>query len=214
MIIRATSLLVSLIVASAPAAAQYVIPLTTGDGRVGCTQGMTGIGRPQLWEAVRDETAPGGWALSEVAGDSTDLHFPFCIDTQMAARDFDATMRFKIVSGIREQAAGLMFRARDATDYYVARASALDGTVKLYRMLGGRRSQLASAPMPVKAGNWSEMRVVATKGKIEVSLDGKLALSFTDRSSPQAGTIGVWTQSDSKVLFSSLLVSAATTRPY
>jgi hypothetical protein len=203
------TVLLLLVCTAMPAAAQYVVPLATADGRVGCTQGMTGIGRPQHWEAVRDEGAASGWALSEVAGDSTDLHFPFCIDTQMAARDFDARLRFKIVSGIREQAAGLMFRARDATDYYVARANALDGTVKLYRMLGGRRSQLATAAAEIKAGAWSEIRVVALKEKIDVSLDGKAVLSFTDRAPLQPGTMGVWIQSDSRVLFSSLLVANA-----
>ena len=54
----------ALILAAAPAWAQYVVPLATADGRVGCTQGMTGIGRPQNWEAVKDADAPGGWALA------------------------------------------------------------------------------------------------------------------------------------------------------
>jgi hypothetical protein len=212
MLFRVVLVLLS-VAGATPAAAQYVLPLATGDGRVGCTQGMTGIGRPQNWQAVRDAGGLGGWALSEVTGDATDLHFPFCIDTQIAPRDFDATMRFKIISGTHEQAAGLMFRARDATDYLVARASALDGTVKLYRILGGRRSQLATAQAPVKTEIWSELRVVAIKDRIEVSLDGKTTLSFTDRSAPQPGTMGVWVQSDSRVLFGSLLVANVSSRP-
>ncbi len=197
-------------VAAAPAAAQYVVPLTTADGRVGCTQGMTGIGRPQHWEAVKDQDAPGGWALSETTGDSTDLHFPFCIDLQATARDFDASLRFKILGGVREQAAGLIFRARDATDYFVARASATDGSVKLYRMLGGRRSQLASKEAPVKTGKWSMLRVVATKERIEVWLDDVSMFVFTDRAFAQSGALGVWTQSDSKVHFGQMLVGAPT----
>ena len=76
--------------ASAPGWAQYVVPLATADGKVGCTQGMTGIGRPQHWEAVKDKDAQNGWALTETTGDPTDLHFPFCIDTQATVRDFEA----------------------------------------------------------------------------------------------------------------------------
>jgi hypothetical protein len=196
----------ALFLAVSPAAAQYVVPLATADGRVGCTQGMTGIGHPQHWEAVKDGDAPAGWALAEITGDPTDLRFPFCIDTQAVVRDFDATLRLKIVAGAREQAGGLMFRAQNATDYVVARASALDGTVKLYRVLDGRRTQLASRDAGVKAATWIALRVLAVKARIEVWLDRAPVLKFDDHSSLQAGTMGVWTQADSLVHFGSMLV--------
>ena len=195
------------LVVSAPAQAQMVLPLTTIDGRVGCTQGMTGIGRPPGWEAVKDEEAPGGWALVETTRDSTDLHFPFCIFLQAITRDFDATLRFKPVSGTREQAGGLMFRAQDATDYFVARASALDGTVKLYRMTGGRRSQLASKEAKLTVGRWHELRVKAVEKRIEVFLDGAPVLSFDDPGIVRPGALGAWSPSDSITHFGSLLVA-------
>ncbi|HZQ02145.1 MAG TPA: family 16 glycoside hydrolase [Reyranella sp.] len=198
---------VALLLAASPAAAQYVVPLATPDGKVGCTQGMTGIGRIQHWEAVKDKDAPAGWALAETSGDSTDLHFPFCLDVQTAARDFDAAMRFKILSGSHEQAAGLMFRAQNASDYFVAWASALRNAVKLYRVLGGRRTELANKDTPVKAGAWHTMRVLAAKGSIEVWLDGASMLTYKDRLPSQAGAVGVWTQSDSLVHFGQLLLA-------
>lgn len=209
------TIFLAVLLAASPACssawAQYVLPLATAGGKVGCTQGMTGIGHPQHWEAVQDKEAQGGWALSETTGDPTDLHFPLCIDTQAAARDFDSSLKFKIVSGTREQAAGLLFRALDATNYYVARASALDNTVKLYRVLDGRRSQLASKETPVKAGAWHNLRVVAVSQRIEVWLNGTSMLAFDDRSPPQAGTMGIWTQSDSNVRFGQMLVGPAPT---
>ncbi len=55
---------------ASPASAQLVVPLTTSDGRVACTQGMTGIGRPPDWQAVADPDGAGGWALAETAGDA------------------------------------------------------------------------------------------------------------------------------------------------
>ena len=42
-------LFVAAILLAFPASAQLVVPLTTPDGRVACTQGMTGIGRPATW---------------------------------------------------------------------------------------------------------------------------------------------------------------------
>ncbi len=195
--------------AAEPAAAQLVAPLTTSDGRVACLQGMTGIGRPPHWEAVADEDALGGWALVETARDATDLHFPLCISIQTVARDFDATLRFKAVSGTRERTAGLMFRAQDATDYYVAKASALDGSVRLYRMQGGRRSQLASKDVEIRTGEWYALRVVAKVDRIEVFLGDSSLFSVTDRSLVRAGTLGVWSQADSITHYGSLVVAPA-----
>ena len=41
----------------------------------------------------------------------------------------------------------------------------------------------------------------------EVSLDGTPLFKATDASLPQPGTVGVWSQADSIILFGSLLVA-------
>lgn len=189
-----------------PASAQLVVPLTTPDGRVACTQGMTGVGRPPDWRAVRDPDGPDGWTLAELAGDAADLRFPLCISEQAVTRDLDATLRFKPLSGTRAQVAGLMFRAQSANDYYVVRTNALDNSVRFYRMNKGKRSQLASKEAPIETGKWHSLRVIAAGDRFEVALDGKSLFDTTDRSLPQAGAMGVWSQADSVTHYGSLLV--------
>jgi hypothetical protein len=190
--------------------AQLVAPLTTSDGRIACQQGMTGVGRAQRWEAVPDKQALGGWALSETAGDATDLRFPLCISTQTVARDLDATLRFELVSGTHEQAAGLIVRAQNASDYYVAKASAIGGgSVRLYRMAGGRRAELANKKVPLKTGQQYALRLIAKQDRFEVLLDDKSLFKVTDASLMRPGTVGVWSQSDSITHFQSLLVADA-----
>ena len=168
---------------------------------------MTGVGRPPSWQPVADPDAPDGWALAETAGDPADLRFPLCISEQTVTRDFDATLRFKPISGTRAQVAGLMFRAQSASDYYVVRANALDNSVRLYRMEKGKRSQLASKEAPIEAGKWHSLRVIAANERFEVALDGKTLFDVTDRSLPQSGPLGVWSQADSVTRYGSLLVS-------
>ncbi|HEX9328022.1 MAG TPA: family 16 glycoside hydrolase [Reyranella sp.] len=192
---------------ASPAFAQLVVPLTTADGRVACVQGMTGIGRPPNWQPVADPDAPDGWALTETAGDAADLRFPLCISQQGIPRDFDATLRFKPISGTRAQVAGLMFRAQSASDYYVVRANSLDNSVRLYRMEKGKRSQLAAKEAPLEAGKWHSLRVIAANERFEVALDGKPLFDVTDRSLPQSGPLGVWSQADSVTRYGSLLVA-------
>ena len=200
-------LALAMLLVAPPAFAQLVVPLTTADGRVACTQGMTGLGRPPSWQPVADPDAPDGWALAETAGDPTDLRFPLCISPQAVTRDFDATLRFKPISGTRAQVAGLMFRAQSANDYYVVRANSLDNSVRLYRMEKGKRSQLASKEAPIEAGKWHSLRVIAANERFEVALDGKTLFDVTDRSLPQSGPLGVWSQADSVTRYGSLLLS-------
>jgi hypothetical protein len=196
------------------AQAQLVAPLATSDGKVACTQGMTGVGRTQVWEAVADKRGLGGYALAETAGDPTDLRFPLCVCTEIVALDLDASLRLTIVSGTHEQAGGLMFRAQNANDYYVARVSALDGgSVKLYRMAGGRRAELGAKTVAVKTGEPLTLRVLAKQEQIEIFLNGNSVLKLTDRSLIAPGPVGVWSQSDSIVHFDSLLVAPATIPP-
>ncbi len=198
--------LLPLLFTALPASAQLVVPLTTPDGRVGCTQGKTGIGRPADWRAVADPDGPDGWALVESEPDATDQRFPLCISEQTTGRDFDATLRFKPISGSRDQVAGFIFRAQTASDYYVVRANARDNSVRLYRMDKGKRSQLGSKEAPVTLGQWHSLRVIAVNDRIEVALDGKPLFDVTDRTLVQAGAVGVWSQADSVTRYGSLLI--------
>ncbi|WIM12429.1 hypothetical protein [Enhydrobacter sp.] len=197
----------AVLMAMRPAFGQLVAPLTTSDGRVACIQGETGIGRPPAWEAVPDPQALGGWALVETAGDRTELHFPLCISGQTVALDVDATLRFKPVSGTAARSAGVVLRAQNANDYYVVAANALDGAVRLYRMQGGRRAQIAAKDVAIATGQWHKLRVILKGDKFQAFLDDASLFSATDRTLPVPGTVGVWSQSDSVTHFGSLLVA-------
>jgi hypothetical protein len=200
-------LFLALLLPAAPAAAQLVAPLVLPDGRIACTQGATGVGRAAAWKTVPDPSAPGGWALSETAGDATDLRFPLCISEQVVAGDVEATLRFKAIGGSHARAAGLVLRAQSATDYYVIRADALEGSVRLYRMFGGRRAQIAAKDAPVASDQWHVLRVILIGNAFDVSLDGASLFKATDASLPLPGAVGVWSQADSIILFGSLLVA-------
>ncbi len=200
------SFLLASVVSTTPVSAQLLVPLTTPDGRVACTQGMTGIGRPAAWRALADPDGPSGWVLTETAADPTDSRFPLCVNEQAILRDLDATLRFKLVSGARERVAGFVFRAQSANDYYVVRASALENSVRFYRMEKGKRRQIGGKEIQVESGKWHSLRVVAVNDRFEVMLNGTSLFNATDRTLPQAGPVGVWSQADSVTYYGSLLM--------
>ena len=200
-------LVLAALLLAAPASAQLMVPLTTPDGRVACSQGMTGLGRPPVWQGAEDPEGPNGWVLTETVGDPNDLRFPLCINEQAVTRDFDATLRFKILGGSKAQVGGFVFRAQSASDYYVVRASALDNSVRLYRVEKAKRSQIGAKDVPVALDKWHSLRVVSAGERFEVSFDGQSLFGVTDRTLPQAGAMGVWSQADSRTRYGSILVS-------
>jgi len=189
-----------------PALAQALAPLVTAEGKVACIQGMTGIGHPSRWEAVPDSEASYGWALTETGEDATDMHFPICICQGLAARDVSATLRFSPISGSKAQTAGLVLRAQSANDYYVVAANALDGSVRLFRMFGGRRAQLAAKDGTIAANQWHDLKVTLVGDRFEVWLDQVLKFNTSDKNLERPGAIGVWTQADSLIRFGALVI--------
>src|SRR5260370_28387188 len=59
--------------------------------------------------------------------------------------DVDVAVRFRPISGKEDASGGIIFRARDAKNYFLVRANALENNFRLYTMVNGKRSTVASA---------------------------------------------------------------------
>jgi hypothetical protein len=169
--------------------------------------GLTGKGGPVRWELLRDESAPNGpTVLAETSGDRTSDRFPLAILEGFEARDVEVRVRFKPISGKVDQAAGLMVRVRDEDNYYIARANALEGNVRLYKVVDGKRQQFAGVAVTVLKGKWQELGLRVEGNRLTVSLDGKELFNATDRTFAEAGRVGLWTKADSLTYFDELIV--------
>jgi len=168
--------------------------------------GLTGKGGPVRWELLRDESAPNGpTVLAETSGDRTSDRFPLAILKGFEARDVEVRVRFKPVAGKVDQAAGLMVRVQDEDNYYVARANALEGNVRLYKVVGGKRRQFAGVGAEVPRGTWQELGLRVEGDRLTVSLDGKELFGATDRTFAKPGRVGLWTKADSLTHFDDLV---------
>jgi hypothetical protein len=174
----------------------------------GFTAGLTGEGRPVEWVVVEDETAPSGTkALAEVSGDETSYRFPLALYEGLEAEDVVVSVRFKPISGRVDQAAGLVVRAADANNYYIARANALEDNVRLYRVVDGQRQQFAGVDTEVPAGEWQTLELRAEGDLFEVFLDGRSLFTATDDTFGGPGKVGLWTKADSLTHFDDLTIT-------
>lgn len=161
----------------------------------------TGEGQAGRWEVVKDDTASTSRVIEQVSSDTTDYRFPLAIYTPLSARDVDVSIRFKAVSGKIDQAGGVVVRLTTPDDYYVARANALEDNVRFYRVVKGRREQLAGADLKVSAHVWHTLGLKAQGDSFTISFDGKTLFAATDRTMASAGKVALWTKADSITRF-------------
>jgi hypothetical protein len=164
---------------------------------------MTGKGAPN-WTVERDE---GGRAVLKQSGRAT---YPVALKHGTSVRDGFVEVIFKPISGSEDQAGGIVWRARDANNYYVVRANALEDNVVLYKTVNGVRSSLDlvgqkggyGVKTAVPANQWHTLRIEFAGPRFNVSFNGKPLFTVEDAAFSEAGMVGLWTKADSVTLFS------------
>jgi hypothetical protein len=168
-----------------------------GSSPAGWTCTKTGTGAPK-WTIEKDDTAQSKPNVLKQSGQAT---YPVCIKDDTNLKDGFVEVRFKPISGKEDQAGGLIWRAKDSNNYYIARANALEDNVTIYHTINGRRTEKKRVSAKVASGQWHSLRVDFQGNHFTVTFDGKKALEWDDSTFPDAGKVGVWTKADSVTLF-------------
>jgi 3-keto-disaccharide hydrolase len=170
---------------------------TTGTPPADWTATQTGSGHA-TWAVVTDDTTPSKPNVLKQSGQAT---YPICLKTDTSIKDGFVEVKFKAISGREDQAGGLIWRAKDANNYYVARANALEDNVTIYHTVNGRRTEKKQTNMKVAPNQWHTLRVDFQGNHFTVAFDGKKAIEWDDETFKDAGKVGLWTKADSVTLF-------------
>lgn len=184
---------------------------TTGAPPKGWTITMTGKGTPK-WTVERDNTAPSKGQVLKQSGKAT---YPLALKEGTNIRNGFVETRFKTIAGSEDRAAGIVWRAKDANNYYVVRANALENNVVLYKTVDGKRSSLDivgqkggyGVKVPVAGNRWHILRVDFAGSRFKVTFNGKLLFEVEDATFADAGMTGLWTKADSVTVFDALTYS-------
>jgi hypothetical protein len=166
----------------------------------------TGRGPVGAWSVVPDENAVGGRAIGQTSADPTADRFPLAIVPGVSAKDLEVTVRLKPVAGSVDQAGGIAVRLASANNYYVVRANALEGNVRFYRVVKGKREQLAGADVKVASGAWQMLGLKAEGDRFTVLFDGAELFTVRDGTFADAGRIALWTKADSITRFDAIAI--------
>lgn len=158
---------------------------------------QTGDGSAK-WTVERESAAPSAPLVLKQSGNAD---FPVCLATNVSFADGTLEVTFKPVKGEDDQAAGLVWRAKDTRNYYVVRANALEGNVRIYKFVDGKRTQFGGVKREVATGRWHTLRLEAAGTTFKVWLNGEELFVAEDKTFTEPGAVGLWTKADSETLF-------------
>lgn len=170
---------------------------------------LVGGGRPATWKILMDQI-PSAFApltakaannasravMAQTSMDGSDERFPILLLSDEIFRSFTFTTRFKMVDGLTEQMAGVVFRFQNASNYYVARASALGKNVRFYKVVNGVRSNPIGPNVDIGIGAWHTLAVKCEGNQISISLDDKPIIPTLGDNTFTEGRLGLLTKSD------------------
>lgn len=120
--------------------------------------------------------------------------------------DVDITVELRAITGKIDQGGGVVWRAADAKNYYIARYNPLEDNLRVYYVKQGRRTMLQSATVRLDHEAWHTLRVTMTGDYIVGYLNGNKHLDTHDTTFADPGMIGLWTKADAVTNFDELSV--------
>jgi hypothetical protein len=155
------------------------------------------------WKVVADSAAPSQPnVLAQLAKNARPV-FNVALVRSASYTDLELSVQLKAIAGEIDRGGGVVWRARDAKNYYIARYNPLEDNFRVYKVVDGQRTQLQTADVPRIPG-WRTLRVTMAGQKIECYLDGKKYLEAYDGTFPGPDRIGLWSKADAQTHFDNL----------
>ena len=177
-----------------------------GSAPAGFELARTGGGAEGKWVVRDDKDKAGNHVLVQESADKTDYRFPLAIVKDGTHRDVTLAVRAKPLSGEVDQGFGLVWRYRDANNYYIARCNADEDNCTIYHVVKGSRRSFQNKGTKVATNTWHTLKVEAKGDHFTVSFDGTKVLDAKDDTFKEAGKVGLWTKADSVIAFDDLTI--------
>jgi hypothetical protein len=192
-----------------PVAGEHAVP--KAEGRVWSFDGPIGSS-PDGFELMSSGGPAGRWiirhpgVLAQEDSDRTSSRFTLAVLRTEPVGDARVEVTCLPWAGKTDRACGIVWRLRDAQNYYLARANALEDNVRLYYVQNGKRTEIASWKGAVTSSGWHRLRADMRGDHIEVYWDDQKVIDARDTRFVAAGRVGLWTKADSRTLFDDLLL--------
>lgn len=119
--------------------------------------------------------------------------------------DVELEVSFLPIDGKADMGGGLIWRATDDRNYYLARANPLEQNIRIYRVVKGVRHMLKNFDHIIDVRHWHALRVIVKGCQMQVFFDEQQVFNLCDETFT-TGEVGLWTKSDAVTYFDDLRV--------
>lgn len=169
------------------------------------------LGDKGIWAIKSDQTAPTKPnVLARISENGTGSGYHVLLIARGSYDSFDASVKFKIISGKEDEAAGLVFRFQDINHYFVLRADAMNNMFSLCRIQIGAvvcTQNVDVSYLHLAKGQWHTITAQVAPPGIAGFLDGTRLVQRNDQNYLGGGQVGVLTKGDSNVHFDDLRIN-------
>jgi len=165
----------------------------------------TGHGAAGKW-TVEVERGGKNHVLLQSSADKTDYRFPVAVVKNESFRDVTLTVRARPLAGEIDQGFGVVWRYRNADNYYITRCNALEDNCTIYHVINGSRRPFQNHSVKVASNAWHTLKMEARGNHFVVWFDGAKVLDARDDTF-QSGQVGLWTKADSVIEFDDFTIA-------
>jgi len=165
----------------------------------------TGRGAEGKW-TVELERGGKNHVLLQSSADKTDDRFPVAVVKKESFHDVTLTVRARSLAGEIDQGFGVVWRYRNADNYYITRCNALEDNCTIYHVVNGSRRPFQNHSVKVASNAWHTLTMEARGDHFVVWFDDMKVLDARDDTF-QSGQVGLWTKADSVIEFDDFTIA-------
>jgi hypothetical protein len=158
------------------------------------------------WKVLKsDRSKSPPHVLGQLMGKGAEHAYKLVLINGTESSDLELSVSLLPIEGKADMGGGLVWRATDDRNYYLARANPLEQNIRIYRVIKGVRHLLQNFDHIIDVKNWHTLRVSHRGCRIHVFFDGTPVFDLCDETFT-SGRIGLWTKSDAVTYFDDLQV--------
>jgi len=169
-----------------------------------------GKGTTATWRVVQADGAADGRKFLRIVESRNRGHtFNLLLTDRVYPADVRLDVAIRAETGKEDRGGGLVWRARDANNYYVARWNPLELNLRVYKVEKGVRSMFETCRVQCDPTVWHRVSIVMRGTKGSVLFDGARCLTFEDATFTGPGRVGLWTKADAASSFDGFVARPA-----
>jgi len=125
-------------------------------------------------EDSKNTNLANGWALSQTSSSSFRKGASICLFEDEEFHDFTFSTRIRIDNGAFKQMAGIVFRAKDAKNFYALALDSIEGKIRLIKVVDSKEvtSWKTAGELAFSKNEWHTLRVVCKSNQFSCYHNG------------------------------------------